>query len=223
MAGKICSQQHGFVRGRSVVSNLLIYSDLISDALDSSLQVDVLYTDFAKAFDSVSHRCLINKLLDLGLDGHFVTWVYSYLEGHSQRVRLQGFISEPIEVTSGVPQGSHLGPILFLLFVNDLVSGLKFVKGLLYADDFKAYEIVRSINDAILFQADLDYLSQWSYANGLDFNLSKCKILSFSKGRSPICFDYSLYCTQLERVDIISGIWVSYSVLILVFLVMWIW
>ena len=124
---------------------------------------------------------------------------------------MRGVCSDPIEVSSGVPQGSHLGPILFLIFINDLVLGLRFVRALLYADDLKVFAVVRCLRDASLFQIDLDFLSQWSWTNEIGFNLGKCKLLTFSRHRSPLHFEYSLCGSILERVASIRDLGVIFS------------
>lgn len=100
-------------------------------------------------------------------------------------VKIENCISDPFKASYGIPQGSHLGPLLFLLFINDIPTLFKFCNVLLYADDLKIYSIVQNLNDCILFQNDIDSFLQWCKFNGMELNFSKCIVLTISQKKSP--------------------------------------
>lgn len=213
LLASIAREQHGFVAGRSTLTNLLIFIDYLSEALESSNQLDAINTDFSKAFDTVRHDLLLSKLSHVGVNGRMLCWLASYITGRCFSVRVGDSLSDPVSVTSGVPQGSHLGPLLFCVYINDLVANLEFVKILLYADDIKLYSVVHSDADAQRVQRDLDTLLDWSNRNGLRLNLIKCFIISFSRCRSPLVFDYVLGGASLQRTSVIRdlGVWFDSS------------
>lgn len=184
------------------MTNLFIFNNYLSEALESSYQVDAIYMNFSKAFDTL-RPCMMS------IRGKLLRWLASYLSERSFSVRVGDCLSDTVSVNSGVPQGFHLGPLLFCVYINDLVNELKFVKILLYADDVKLYSIVGSDADALLVQQDLDTLLEWSISNILRLNLSKCFIISFSRSRSPLLFDYYVGDTALQRTSLVRdlGVW----------------
>lgn len=195
----IIIEQHGFMKEKSTLTNLLIFSDYVSNALNSGYQVDTIYLDFKKAFDSVDHTILIGKLYNMGISGSVLRWFFNYLTNRTMVVRIKGNLSEPFKINSGVPQGSHLGPLLFLLFINDINQNLKFSKILLFADDIKLYSIIKSPLDQSNLQIDLDIIYKWTIENKLKLNISKCSLLSIYRGCS---FDtnYLINNNFLEKV-----------------------
>lgn len=152
----ICSNQHGFVAGRSTVSNLVMFSEYCISAFSSGCQVDCIYTDFSKAFDKVSHKILIHKLACLGFHSTFLQWLKSYLSNRWCIVSFDDVSSDPFRATSGVPQGSILGPLLFVLFINDISSCFSYARFLLYADDLKIYSVVNSAHDMLNLQSEIE-------------------------------------------------------------------
>ena len=136
----LISEQHGFIKNRDTVSNLISYVDHLSKAFDSKQQVDSIYLDLSKAFDSVSHELLIHKMKFYGFSGPLLMWLESYLSCWSQRVVLNGKESSWKPVLSGVPQGSLIGPLLFILYVNDVSAVISHSTPSIYADDTKLFK-----------------------------------------------------------------------------------
>ena len=164
----ISPKQHGFCTGRSCVTNLLEALDHIGSLIDSGSQVDTIYLDMSKAFDKVSHRRLVKKLLQAGFSGNLLNWFFSYLSSRRQRVTVVGATSEDLPVTSGVPQGSILGPALFLLYINDLPEVISSSsRVLMFADDKKIFREIKTLADASSLQEDLGKLAAWSQSSGL--------------------------------------------------------
>lgn len=207
----IVSNQHGFSKGRSTVTNLLIYHNHIIKALESRFQVDSIYTDFSKAFDRVDLKLLVLKLQALGVGGTILKWIESFLVGRTQSVKLGNFVSYNIDVFSGVPQGSHCGPVLFILFINDIVSHIKNSEILLFADDIKLYRSIKSTCDATLLQTDLNNLHKWCVLNSMTLNIKKCFAITFSKSNSQILFPYSINSNRLQSVTEIRDLGVNFD------------
>ena len=140
----------------------------MATSLDQGSQVDVIYLDYRKAFDQVSHQILIEKLKFYGICDPLLTWFRSYLEGRRQIVAIGSTISNEFNVCSGVPQGSHLGPILFLIFINDLSVVFKTSHFLFFADDLKVYHRIKSVNDCRLLQEDIKNITFWCLDNKME-------------------------------------------------------
>lgn len=207
----ICDNQHGFMPKRSTTTNLIDFTQEISEALDENLQTDVIYTDFAKAFDKVSHSILLSKLKTYGFSDNLIELTRSYLTNRIQYVVYNNHESQRYLVNSGVPQGANLGPLLFLLFINDLPSVLKHSHALLFADDLKIWRNINSIEDCVKLQTDIDNLFLWSQKNKLFFNISKCYYLSYSRKFLNYHFDYSMNREILEKRDEIKDLGVIFD------------
>ena len=194
--------QHGFLRNRSCVTQLLSVLHTIGQNLDKNIQMDVIYFDFAKAFDTVNHNVLLPKLKTYGVSGQLLTWFANYLSGWLQRVVIDGATSQWAPVTSGFPQGSLLGPLLFLIFINDLPdAAIGDVFTSLYADDTKIYRNINTIDDCMSMQKTLTNMHTWTRHNNIRFNASKCKALTITRKKSPLDFIYKLDNLELERVS----------------------
>jgi hypothetical protein len=204
--------QHGFMPARSTQTNLVVYEEFIVRAFSQRLQVDSIYTDFSKAFDRVNHIILLKKLSGMGVCGSLLAWVRDYLRGRSLCVSLCQTTSYIFTVQSGVPQGSHLGPILFNLFINDITDIFDGVEVLLFADDLKIYRSVRDIRDCELLQRNIDALGEWCDLNKLCLNTKKCQVMRFHRIKLPILFNYRLNVQSLESVRIIRDLGVTLDV-----------
>lgn len=204
-------QQHGFMRGRSTVTNLLSYQCNILSSLEQRSQVDSVYTDVAKAFDRVNHEILLYKLEKIGSDRLFIRWLRSFLSDRIQWVRIDGYLSRAINVTSGVPQGSHCGPILFNLFIDDVCSQLRHSEFSFFADDLKVYRTIRSFEDCQMLQSDIYRLCEWFRVNGLSLNHDKCLSITFHRTKNPVLYVYSVDGCLVKRVTEVNDLGVLFS------------
>ena len=206
----VTESQHGFLRQRSCVTQLLSVLHAIGQSLVKNIQTDIVYLDFANAFNSVDHQILLQKLKSYGMRGQLYKWFVDYLNGHCQRVVIDGASSHWAPVTSGVPQGSILGPILFVIFINDLPDILSNEKmASLYADDTEVYNPIRSIADCEKVQQSLTNLECWSRDNNLDFNSSKRKVLTITRKISPWTYAYQMNSKAVLRVEKELGVCVN--------------
>ena len=168
--------QHGFVPGRSCMTQLLVTLELWTAWLDKGESIDAMYLNFKKAFDSVPHLRLLHKLKAYGRDGNLCKWIEHFLLSRKQRVVVNGKLSDWITVLSGIPQGSVLGTILFVIFINDLPE-LVLSTANIFADDTKLFHRILSPDDHHQMQEDLNRLVKWSDNWKLGLNEGKCKVL----------------------------------------------
>ena len=195
----ITNVQHGFLPSRSTSTQLYTVLHDIYRLCDQGVQADMIYLDFSKAFDSVSHSFLLHKLKSYGFSGNLHKWFSSYLNSRFQRVVLEGINSDWLPVTSGVPQGSIFGPIMFILYSNDLGSSLSPGTSIaLYADDAKIFRHIYSLEDCRILQTDLQQLEKWSKNWKLNFNTDKCKVMCFGRNLK-FSFKYRLCASDLRN------------------------
>ena len=173
----ISPNQHGFRKGRSCLSELLAHYEDIMLNSNSGKGTDTVYLDFAKAFDKVDHKLLLEKLKRVGIKGKLLNWFKAFLSNRKQEVVVDGFKSFIHAVLSGVPQGSVLGPILFIIFINDMADTLKYVKLKSFADDTKILSSISNQTDANKLQDDLDSVLQWAIKNNMVLNEEKFEFL----------------------------------------------
>ena len=199
--------QWGFLEGRSTVTALLHLTDQWLQALDVGHDVCAVFFDFRKAFDSVPHLPLMKKLHSLGFHEILICWLNNYLAGRSQVVVVNGSESSEAAVLSGVPQGSVLGPLLFLIYIDDLpivVQGLLSDSNVnLFADDILLHHVITSLADYATLQLAVSSIEAWSKSNFLSFNTGKCKYMIVSRKQFPKvpCSPLMLFGSPMERVE----------------------
>lgn len=202
----ISASQHGFLKGRSVESNLCSFLSYSAPVVSSRGQVDAIYFDMSKAFDCVCHNLLLQKLALHGFSPHLCAWFSTYLIGRRNSVRISDSYSDEFISCSGVPQGSILGPLIFLLFINDLASCITNTKIILFADDVKLFISVRSLSDCSRLQADIERVSEWCAKNRLSLNPKKTKSIVLSRKRDILYFLYNLGGAPIPRVPFIKDL-----------------
>ena len=187
-ANLLPDEQHGFRTGRSCLTNLLETYEDITKLVDQGLPVDEVFLDFAKAFDKVPHQRLLIKLQKLGIGGSLLNWIESFLSNRFQQVEIRGSLSKLVRVLSGVPQGSVLGPLLFIAYILDLPENIRNCYCKIFADDTKIYRVVASSSDVKVLQKDIDSLSSWCDKWCMLFNVKKCYVMHYGKNNAKALY-----------------------------------
>ena len=198
--GLLCCDQHGFRCGRSCCTQLLEIMEIWSGWVDQDLPWDCIYLDFAKAFDSVPHERLLFKAQSYGISGKILKWVKDFLHDRKQRVIVNEAKSSWEYVKSGIPQGSVLGPILFLIFINDLPDWVQSLTKV-FADDTKVFRTIQTTNDSEALQEDLASLARWSAKWQLPFNTSKCKCIHYGKNNPSHTYKMSNHDLEVVQEE----------------------
>jgi ribonuclease P/MRP protein subunit RPP40 len=193
----INDSQHGFLKGRSCLTNLLGFFEDVTATVDKGEPVDVIYLDFQKASDKMPHRRLMKKVFATGIGGDIYNWMEDWLRDRKQRVCLKCSSSGWANVSSGVPQGSVLGPLLFLIYINDIDNGIA-SKILKFADDTKLYRQVGTAEDITILRNDLEKLVGWSEEWLMLLNVDKCKVMHIGFGNGTA--GYKMDGFQLQEV-----------------------
>lgn len=191
--------QHGFRKSRSCESQLILTVQDLANSLNDGEQIDAILLDFSKAFDKVPHQRLLKKLQHYGVRGNLNRWIADFLSDRQQEVVLEGVHSEATQVTSGVPQGTVLGPLLFLVYINDMPENISSTTRL-FADDSLVYRIIRTEEDQALLQEDLDKLQKWERDWLMQFNADKCEVIRITNKKDPLIKEYLIHSTKLQTV-----------------------
>ena len=166
--------------------------------MDNTSQVDMIFIDFRKAFDTVPHCRLLNKLSHYGIQGTTYDWIKIWLTQRTQHVVVNGHDSNFVQVQSGVPQGTVLGPLMFLLYINDIKCGISsHLK--LFADDCILYRTINSQQDQLLLQHDLNIILKWTETWLMELNISKCVVLTCSRLTSSTILSEITFCSELPN------------------------
>ena len=206
--GVLCKQQHGFRKKRSCETQLLEFTDELFANMDRGQQTDILVMDFAKAFDKVNHSVLLLKLSHYSIRGEVNRWIAVFLADRTQAVVVNRARSEIVSIKSGVPQGSVLGPCLFLVYINDLPSNLT-AQTRLFADDTAAYNTVTSPIDQAHLQKDLDQLAEWEKRWDMTFHPRKCTTLPVTRNINVLHHNYTLHGHTLQTVNSVKYLGVT--------------
>ena len=211
MSGLITNRQHAFHKGRSCTTQLCTVFHDWSKNIDQGLQADVFILDFAKAFDSVPHERLKAKLFRYGINGKTLAYINNFLCQRHQRVAVNGSKSDWTPVVLGVPQGTVLGPVLFNIFINDIMDEVE-SEIRLFADDCVCYRPIMNDQDCDQLQKDINHLTSWAKKWYMHFEPSKCKIMHITKKTThKITYQYTMEHLSLESVQHMKYLGVTIS------------
>ena len=206
------ARQHGFRTKRSCLSQLIEHYHDILDVIAGGNTADVIHLDFAKAFDKVDHGVLLRKLRALGVSGTILKWIGAFLSNRKQAVFVDGTVSDESDVISGVPQGTVLGPILFLVFIGDIDHGVQHANVNSFADDTRMMMNIKEPTDILRLQEDLDKIYEWADTNNMLFNADKFEVLRYGPGNvgdprylSPEGIEIDLQCDVRDLGIVMSN------------------
>ena len=199
--GLLNSHQYGFRKAHSTSHLLIEAVNDWAEILECRGSCHCLLLDFAKAFDSVPHQRLLLKLASIGITGHLLQWIDHFLTSRSQRVVINGKFSKWLPVLSGVPQGSILGPLLFIIYVNDITSVVQSSSVRIFADDVSLYAKVSSLHDCLMLHDDLSRIYNWSIRWQLHLNPNKCEAINITNKRTPVSFTYLIGSQPISWVS----------------------
>ena len=199
----IIRNQHGFRKTRSCETQLALLTHDVLKSAENKRQVDAIFLDFRKAFDKVPHKKLLYKLKIAGINAEVIEWIKDFLTDREQRVVLDGISSNLVKVTSGVPQGSVIGPLLFLIYINDLSKEID-SKVRVFADDTVIYREIKGSEDRLALSNDLDKIMKWCDDWELDLNIDKCSVVKFFERQSAVN-DYS-YKLRGENLSVVESV-----------------
>ena len=183
--------QHDLRHNRSCETQLVSFINDLAKSYDNGKQTDVILMDIAKAFDTVPHNRLRHKLQWYGIIGNTYQWISSFLSDRHQKVVIDNVSSDSVPVVSGVPQGTVLGPILFIIYMNDVIENIKHSKIWLFADDIILYKEITTFRDAQQLQEDLESLQLWEGTWLLKFSIPKCHVIKITRAiKHKIAYDY---------------------------------
>lgn len=203
--------QHGFLRRRSTITNLACFSNYVLPNMENGGQIDVIYTDFEKAFDRVDHNILIQKLYAMGIHGDLLRWIKSYLCNRSQAVVVGGYKSDFFNIPTGIPQGSHLGPLFYNAYVADITTHFTSARHLMYADDKKIFLKIDDEQDCVMIQSDLNKLLQYYKKNNITVNVTKCECITFTRKPKPIIYPYEFDGIPIRRTSLVRDLGVHFD------------
>ena len=192
--------QHGFRQKKSCETQLITTIRDFAESINDKDQTDAILLDFSKAFDKVDHKLLLSKLSSYGISNSLLAWLKSFLSNREQTVIVDGSESSPVPVLSRVPQGTVLGPLLFLVYINDIAKDLSHGTHLrLFADDSLLYRVIKSPDDSATLQRDLDSLQRWETTNKMEFHPQKCELLRITNNKRKIVSQYTIHSVPLSE------------------------
>ena len=209
LVNKISSYQHGFISSRSTNTNLFNYVNDLFNEVSYRGQIDTIFIDLQKAFDSVNHDILLNKLKLLGLNNKYLLWIKDYLTKRCFQVKIENKLSSVKNLNVGVPQGGNLSPLLFNCFIDDICqtwSDCAGCKGLLFADDLKIYMSIKTLDDCSSLQQVLNKINTWCLANRININFTKSVYMQSTRKRSLIEYIYTLNNLPLKKVATVKDL-----------------